>query len=222
MSLYWASCQIHCRSQRLPNLWWKQALGIRKRVFNHEGWVSQKRMLNEMRRMNTVEPKADTNRVPSHFSLSWTHIQQPYWCVTAKAWRVPFYCLWGQDPAPQTWLPNCALADFAGDLQHFEGDIYKKQQLPLRNKAGRSKKCCSPQRHITPAAHLPLSFCQHANLGERWPATPAWQVAEPLMTLLPRVMREASELFPFIQIVTVPQSQLQITLCLFWSLVLCF
>lgn len=69
--------------------------------------------------------------------------------------------------APQAWLPNCALADFAGDLQHFEGDIYKKQQLSLRDKLSRRERCCSPQRHITLAACLPLSFCQHANLGKK-------------------------------------------------------
>ena len=54
-----------------------------------------------------------------------------------------------------------------------------------------------------------------------WAGTSVLQVAEPLMKLLPAVMRKASELFPFIQAATIPQSQLQITLCLFWSLVLC-
>lgn len=113
--------------------------------------------------------------------------------------------------APQALLPNCTLEDFAGDLQHFEGDIYKKQQLPLRDKLGRTERCCSPQRHIIPAAHLPPSFCQHAYLGKIWSGTPALQVAEPLMKLLPAVMRKASELFPFIQVATIPQPQLQIT-----------
>lgn len=70
--------------------------------------------------------------------------------------------------APQAELPNCALARFAGDLKHFERDIYKKQQLTLREKRGRRERCCSPQRHITPAAHLPLSFCQHGDLGNEY------------------------------------------------------
>lgn len=69
--------------------------------------------------------------------------------------------------APHAWLPDCSLASFSGDLQHFEGDIYKKQQLRLRDKLGRRKRCCSSQRHITPAAPLPLSCCQCANLGKK-------------------------------------------------------
>lgn len=95
MSLYWASCQIYCRSQRLPDLWGKQAPGIRQLVLNHEEWVSQKRMLNKTGRMNTEELKADTDRDPSHFPLSGTHIQELYWCVTVEAGKVPFYHHWG-------------------------------------------------------------------------------------------------------------------------------
>lgn len=67
----------------------------------------------------------------------------------------------------QVWLPNCTLEDFAGHLQYFEGDIYKKQQFPLRDKLSRKERCCFPQRHSTPAACLPLSFCQQANLGKK-------------------------------------------------------
>lgn len=97
MSAYWASCQIYWRSQRLPDLWGKQAMGIRKLVLNHEEWVSQKKgcwMKQEDEHRGAV---ADIGRDPSHFLLSRTHIPHPYWCVSVEAGKVPFCCHWGWD-----------------------------------------------------------------------------------------------------------------------------
>jgi len=48
-------------------------------------------MLNGAERMNAEELKADTDGDPSHFPLSQSHIQQPDWCGTVKAGKVPFY-----------------------------------------------------------------------------------------------------------------------------------
>lgn len=128
----------------------------------------KKGMLNETGRMNTGELwliLVETQATAYWAGLT-SHSLTGVW-----QWRLgsfPSAAIEAGMQAPQPQLPNCALASFLGDLKHLERDIYKKQQLTLRGKLGRREKCCSPQRHITPAAHLPLGFCQHGGLGNKY------------------------------------------------------
>lgn len=115
-------------------------------------------MLNETGRMNTEELwliLVET-QVTSYRAGLTSHSLTGMW-----QWRLgmfPSAVIEAGMQAPQPQLPNCALASFSGVLKHLERDIYKKQQLTLREKLSRRERWCSPQRQIKPAAHLPLSF----------------------------------------------------------------
>lgn len=123
-------------------------------------WVSQKKG-GWTQRMVLME-----TQVTSYWSRYTSHSLTGVWHWSLE--RFPSAVIQAGMQAPQPHLPNCAVASFSGDLKHFERDIYKKQQLTLREKLDRRERCCcSLQRRITPAAHLPLSFCKHRDLGNR-------------------------------------------------------
>lgn len=125
-------------------------------------------MLNETGRMNTEELwliLVET-QVTSYRAGLASHSLNGVW-----QWRLGRFLsavIGAGMQAPQPQLPNWALASFSVDLKHFDRDIYKKQQLTLRKKLVSRERCYSPQTKITPAVHLPLSFCQHGDLGNRF------------------------------------------------------